>query len=288
VNFFRAVQRDPAQLAHQCNYPVTELDMNAWHFWLMEPTKRHAFVQHLLADPDFFDLLRAARWLHGINAFIGAGWCRGDGAWEVIEGQVGKARRNCLHGINLQNVHASALGQGIHRRTHIPQVGNLGRGIHKYSLRETAQQDRVAQTLDWFTALQDRLRDTRVSCGDWQRVCTPACTTGLGVTGIVFDPPYSLEEDRDMELYAHDDGFVAHSVREWCVDRGDDPKIRAVFCGYGDVHDELLSVGWTKYHWLGHAGYGNTGDHTRGQENRKREVVYASPYCVPRPQLALL
>lgn len=283
VNCLRALKHDPGQLAHLCDYPVTEVDMNAWHFWLMEPTRRTAFVTHLLADPEYYDLVRAARWLHGINAFIGGGWCRDEGMWEYHHGSGSHLKSGIVKRTHIP--HVSTLGTGIHKRMHIPQVGNLGRGIHKYSLREGQAQTMLQSMLDWFTALQERLRSVRMACGDWTRVVTPACITGLGLTGIVFDPPYSLEEDRDMRLYVHDDGAVAHAVRAWCLEHGDDPQLKIVMCGYGAIHDALVQAGWTKYQWVGHAGYGNTGDQTRGQTNRKREAVYASPHCVPRAQL---
>jgi len=231
--------------------------------------------------------VRAARWLHGLNSWIGAGWCRGDGSWEILDGDVAPARPNCLHAVSLQKPHISTLGQGILKRSHIPHVGNLGRGIHKSALRDEPDMTHQEQILDWFLALQTRLLPVRIACGDWTRVVTPACTTGLGVTGIFFDPPYSADEDRDMGLYPHEDGAVAHEVRQWCLTHGDDPKLRLLMCGYGDVHDALLQHGWSKYHWTGHPGMGNTGD-GRGERNRHREAVYASPHCIPRAQLSLL
>ena len=42
--------------------------------------------------------------------------------------------------------------------------------------------------------LADRLRLTRVCCGDWIRVCqSRSVTTRLGLTGIFLDPPYDAD-----------------------------------------------------------------------------------------------
>jgi hypothetical protein len=117
---------------------------------------------------------------------------------------------------------------------------------------------------------------------------TPAVTYGNGITGIVLDPPYSTEEGRDMDLYALDDGSVAHEVREWCLRNGDHPNMRIVLCGLGNVHDELLGAGWRTQQWVGPAGLSNLG-HDGHNDNRQRETLWFSPHCLTGAgQLTLL
>ena len=162
--------------------------------------------------------------------------------------------------------------QGITRQ--LPDVsgndGASGRGVHaKYA----------SNLEDYLAALSQRLRRVRVCCGDWTRVLGPSVTTNHGLTGIVFDPPYAAEEDRDETLYTVDDLQVAHAVRDWCLLHGHDPLLRLVLCGYDPFHDALLDHGWRKVHWRANGGYGNQG-RGRGRCNKTRETLWLSPHCL--------
>jgi len=164
--------------------------------------------------------------------------------------------------VHRQRVHLGTNGQGVHRqRVHLGTNGQGDDGLYA-----------------WFEALAARLRYVRVCCGDWTRVLGPSPTTQLGLTGIVLDPPYSTEEDRACGLYAVDDLSVAHAVRGWCLTHGDNPQLRTVLCGYGDIHDALVAVGWTKIHWKTGGGYGSQGN-GRGRANAIRETLWCSPAC---------
>ncbi len=264
ANTFRALQTAPTEVAAACDRAPNEADQHAIHSWLV--AQRETFTARLMGDPDFYDAKVAGRWLYGICCWIGSGWCAGDGPWQSIEGEL-------VHtgdGIRKKLVHLGNAGQGVHRQ--LVHLGNAGRG----------EDGLVA----WFAALAARLRRVRVCCGDWQRVCGPSVTYKHGLTGILLDPPYSAEEDRDAALYAVDDGTVAHAVRAWCIEQGNHPLLRIVLCGYGTAHDELLAHGWTKDTWQANGGYGNQGD-GRGRQNAQRETLWCSPACVPSSQLAL-
>jgi hypothetical protein len=73
-NFLRALQRDPEGTAEHASYPVSELDMQAWHAWLVEKMDA-AFVEKLRRDPRFYDVEVAGRWVWGQSMWIGSGWC---------------------------------------------------------------------------------------------------------------------------------------------------------------------------------------------------------------------
>lgn len=141
--------------------------------------------------------------------------------------------------------------------------------------------------IDYFHALADRLHNVRVCCGDWERVCGPTPTIHTGVTGVFLDPPYSSEAGRDMGCYAIDDGQVAHRIRRWCLDQGDDPRLRIALCGYaGEGHEVLESAGWDCFAWKAPGGYARLGKNNDNQ-NRYRERVWFSPHCLQRDQLGL-
>lgn len=73
VNFWRAIQADPVQVALHADWPVLETDLHARHLWL---TRRLPSLQErLLADPSDYDAKIAGWWVWGVCAWIGGGWC---------------------------------------------------------------------------------------------------------------------------------------------------------------------------------------------------------------------
>ncbi len=138
---------------------------------------------------------------------------------------------------------------------------------------------RRAWLLDWFSRLRDRLRNVRVCCGDWSRVCSSeSVTTRLGTTGVFLDPPYSDKAKRSSKLYATESLTVAHEVRRWCLERGADRQMRIVLAGYDVEHTELESAGWAAVYWGAQGGYGNRSK--KGKANAKKETLWCSPHCV--------
>jgi DNA adenine methylase len=80
-NMWRALKADPKGLADMVDYPVSEQDLEARHYWLV--TEGQGRLSQLLGDPDDYDLKAAAWWLWGACARIGSEWCKGDGPWAV-------------------------------------------------------------------------------------------------------------------------------------------------------------------------------------------------------------
>jgi site-specific DNA-adenine methylase len=258
-NVFRAIQHDPDGVTHWADFPVNEAQQHAVHSWLVQ--QRETFTAKIMGDPEFYDAKVAGYWLYGICCWIGGGWCSGNGPWQSVDGQLvhlGDAGQ----GIYRQRVHLGDAGQGIHRqRVHL---GDAGRGE---GLR------------DYMYAVAHRLERVRVCCGDWTRVLGPSVTFNHGLTGIVLDPPYSKEEQRQADLYAHDDLEVAHAVRAWCLAHGQHPLLRIVLCGYGTVHDELLTHGWRKRAWIANGGFGNQRK-AKDYTNKYQEMLWLSPHCL--------
>ncbi len=130
----------------------------------------------------------------------------------------------------------------------------LGNGVHSGTHRENL--------IAWMQALAERLRWTRIICGDWLRALTEAVTTSHGVTGVSLDPPY-CHTLRNNRLYAEDSPKLSAEVRAWALANGDSPLLRIILCGKGAEHDELLEHGWTKHVW-----------------RKDGETIWASPHCV--------
>ena len=249
VNFWRAVRADPIAVAEHCDWPVSELDLTSRHSWLVN--EAHDRLGALQSDPDWFDARIAGWWVWGCCAWIGSGWCSGEGPWTP----------NALRDRKLP--HLGDAGRGVHRQ--LPHLGNAGRGVHR-QLPHLGN----AGVGEWLETLSERLRHTRITCGDWTRVITPSASRAGGAPiGILLDPPYDVD-DAHHEVYGKDYRGVSAAVREWALENGDNPDMRIALCGYDTEHD---MPGWTVGTWKARAGYGPA-------ENSARERVWFSPHCL--------
>jgi hypothetical protein len=106
-------------------------------------------------------------------------------------------------------------------------------------------------------------------------------TIKLGITGVLLDPPYSAEAGRNSAVYSVEDLYVAHDVREWAIEHGDNPLMRIALCGYDGEH--AMPANWAIYRWKATGGYGGLGDGT-GRANAAREVIYFSLHCLGMQQ----
>jgi hypothetical protein len=253
ANLWRALAHDPEAVAQYAQWPVNEADLNARHRWLIAQDE---FRTRMLADPDYFDAKIAGWWVWGQSIYIGGGWC----------GRVRERKPNVT-------------GRGVARYSlrdkRRPHLSHSGTGLVRRSLSDKNR------LLEYFHALQARLRYVRVCSGDWQRVCTPAVLAAGSPAGVFLDPPYSRKAGRDPEIYAADNLDVACQVRDWAVAHGDDPKLRIAVCGYEGEHE--FPESWECVHWWAHGGYSNRSDGV-GRRNARRERIWFSPHCL-RPTL---
>ena len=288
ANFWRAVSLDPEQVAYYADYPVNEVDLFARHLWLVNEG-RSRLLEGMESDPEWFDAKVAGWWVWGINAWIGSGWCSGDGPWTYTDQGIGKLPHlgTAGQGVNRQLPHLGDAGRGVNRQ--LPHLGDAGRaGFNNLEYR--------AQGITaYFTQLANRLRDTRVCCGDWSRVVTNGALSYGAQVGIFLDPPY-LGDVRTADLYAVDDHHIAHEVRDWCLANGDNPRYRIVLAGYTTEHDHLMPDTWRRVFWSSSASYQTTasadraadGDTSGNLGNRHKECLWLSPGCVgDDPQLSL-
>lgn len=248
-NFWRAVQADPEKVAHYASWPVVENDLHARHAWLT--VHRDDITRRLEGDPDWFDSKIAGWWVWGACCWIGHGWCSGNGPWRVVDDGDGP----------------KLLKTG----------GDAGMGVNR---------QRVS-LVEWFGGLSARLRRVRVCCGDWSRVCgSSVLRGGTGgkyekaefLTAVFLDPPYADTAGRASNLYGATESLsVAHDVRRWAIEHGDDPRLRIALCGYEGEH--TMPASWDCLAWKTGGGYRNgVGKHV----NSHRERVWFSPHCLAR------
>ncbi len=251
ANFWRAVQADPDGVADGMDWPVNEVDLEARHRWLCRMPDKAEFLDRMKTDPEFYDVKRAAWWCWGLNAWIGAGWCGG----EYYPGEPGASK-----GVGVCD--------GANKRPHL----GAGQGVHRPS----------AALREWMQDLATRLRRVRVCCGDWARVCTDGATAHGATVGVFLDPPYSAEAGRNNDIYRVEDLTISHRVREWCIERTENPRYRIALCGYDTEHAELEAMGWCAHAWKANGGFANFGKdaNAAGKANKHREVIWFSPSCL--------
>lgn len=276
-NFWRAVKSNPDAVAEWCDDPVSELDLHARHAWLV--VRLDEMAEQLRADPDYFDVKVAGWWVWGICQWIGTGWCggikHGEPRPNLNSGQGVHAPGNSAHHKRPETSGTNP-GKGVHGSTTggLPAIGN-DRGINGVS---------APPCLEWFRALQVRLRRIRVVCGDWTRVLGPSVlgkgknVGGRRPCGVFLDPPYDTSL-RAKRIYTHDRDGLAAEVRKWAIEHGDDPDLRICIAGYFDEHAAHMPASWTAHRWKGARGYAG-----EDNDNREEETLWFSPHCLPIEQ----
>jgi DNA adenine methylase len=258
ANFWRAVAAEPDAVAAHADWPVNEADLTARHWWLL--TEGAARIARCDGDPDFHDAQVAGWWVWGACAWIGSGWCSGEGPWVWDGGW-----------LNRKMPHVGNAGQGLNRQ--MPHVGDAGQGLNRKMPHLSAGQGRSDFIRSWLASLAGRMRHVRVACGDWSRVCGDSVTWRHGLTGVFLDPPYGVE-DR-ATVYSDDDRGVAAKARQWAIEAAAHPLMRIVFAGYAGEHE---FPGWRCVEWKARGGYGSQGE-TTGRANAGRERLWFSPHC---------
>ncbi len=292
ANVWRALQSAPEEVARYADWPVNENDLHARHVWLKG--QREDLTRRLEGDPDWYDAKVAGWWVWATCLWIG-GPLFADGPWVVIDGELVRMPRE--RGVKRKRPHLGDAGRGIERK--LPHLGDAGRGIERklphlcdagvgiHRKRPHLGDAGRGECEQWSEHLRTymmqlaaRLRRVRVCCGDWARVMGTAPTLHVGnPTGIFLDPPYSQKE-RDPRCYRMDRLGLAEECREWCLEHGDDPRLRIALCGYaGEGHEPLEAAGWSVLAWKTHGGYSNQRK-TGTNDNKYRERIWFSPHCL--------
>jgi DNA adenine methylase len=259
-NVWRALQFSPDETARWCDWPVNHADLMARKAALIKNEGR--LLEGLAGDDKWHDPVMAGYWIWAASCWIGRGLTR--------PGSI---------------PHVSDSGSGVHALGQIPNVSRGGNGVHSLGKRPDVscegrgvREPYNTNLFTWFRQLSERLRYVRVVCGDWTRVCGGNWQDNMGIVGMFFDPPYSADTGRDMDIYHQDSHHVAKDVNAWCLARGAKPLYRIVLAGYYEEHENLLQHGWKVTRWKAHGGYSHLGNGKR-KANRHREALFISPHC---------
>lgn len=275
VNFWRAIAAAPEEVAQYANWPVTEIDLTARHYAMVN--RATDLAARLTENPDYYDTKAAGWWVWGICAWVGGDWMTGLGPYKGNEpGALGVYRK-------MPMVDGTHPGKGTHRVLSDPVTPGeppVPPDVPEMYLR-AIQGD--------FTALANRLRRVRVTCGSWERLTRSAVKPVSGkYSGVFLDPPYD-PTGRRKDLYAvsdHGEGTPVHvAAREWALEAGKRPELRIAYCSHLTDEEESLftAAGWVKHSWQASGGYGLQADN-RARQNRDREVIWFSPNCAIPPR----
>jgi len=280
ANVWRGIQFAPDEVARWCDWPINHADLCARRTELIKNEER--LLENLIADPNWYDAVLAGYWVWAASCWIGSGLTRPNGGPYLSKAENGitsLGKRPQLTGFTDKGVCAAGkrpdlkmdcLGKGVHAEQ-VPLLDH-GKGIC------AARSERI---YSWMRELSNRLRNVRVVCGDWSRVCGGNWQDNNGSCGMFFDPPYGVT-DRDTDVYHHDSTDVAAAVNAWVLQRGRRETYRIVLAGYREEHHNLLAHGWTERTWKANGGYGNQSKSggRKGNQNKNREALFFSPHCV--------
>jgi hypothetical protein len=257
----------PEETAYWADWPVNHADLCAAKAFLIRGEAN--LTANLIADIEWCDPKMAGRWIWAASSWIGSGLTRPN-AIPKITGTTGV---NCATGVSMQRPQIT-LSAGVNCATgvsmQIPRLIDVS-GVGTAEVTESSGL-RCDAIYDWFDRLSARLRNVKVVCGEWDRVCGGEWQADKGTVGIFFDPPYAVENRSDC--YAKDSRTVAKDVMAWALERGKDKAYRIVLAGY-DEHEALLSHGWKFIPWKATGGYS-----VGRNNNSERERLYYSPGCI--------
>jgi DNA adenine methylase len=314
VNFWRATQYAPEEVARHADWPVHETEMHAWHVELVKQKTR--VREALEADPRWFDAELAGKWVWGLCAWIGSGWCNDyaatvDGRKKQIPYMSGHGQGTHSKAMRLPALGAGSGGQDDHPCAH------YGKGVHSQGMRLSRKipdlgggfgngrgvlnRNQTTHLYEVFRALSERLRHVRVTCGPADRILTPAGTWRHGTTGVFLDPPYPADAGSTGGIYTTttEERAAFDGAFRYCIENGHDKRLRIALCYYEgttvrpgldvegpaeDVSHSLRSVGWDIVPWKAGGGYGGQ---SGKNENAARERIAFSPGCLRAQQRSL-
>lgn len=272
VNFLRAVQFCPEEVAKHVSWPVTEVDLIARYRYLAFEVGTKKLTKMLKSNATDCDAMIAGWWIWGMTLWMGS-----DGFAKMA-------------GDNWNKLPELQSDKGLSKMTRVKVV--LEDDLRQLKAREFKNK----RLMKWFRTLSDRLTNARIACGDWQRVISSRSLLrgqSAGKVGIFLDPPYptvyETGEQSSRIVYEKQKNSgdkllqIQKDVYLFCRKNGNE-NVRIAVCGYtGDGYEKLVKKhGWTEHEWKTTGGFANTGGHkeSKAKDNRHRERIFFSPNCL--------
>lgn len=200
-------------------------------------------IERMKSDPDFFSAKAAGWWAWGLSQWIGSGWCI----------KTGKSKLPTMGG-----------GSGVHRQEFIVDG-----------------QPSLEELTKYFQRIARRFRRVRTVCGSWERVLTDGCLCHGASVGVFLDPPYAGVGSEDLYRSSTDD--ISPAVRQWCIEHGEDRRLRIVLAGYVDEHGGKMPESWKVHKYSAGTSFQSSksvSNEEGNAKNRHKERLWLSPGCV--------
>lgn len=279
VNAHRAVKYYPEDVKNHLYNPRFEMDLHARHDYLVTHKKRFE-IEMYRQDPRFCDPELAAWWIWGINLWIGGNWCSTNHTTKTL-GTKCKPTYCNMGVLRTKGQKPIARNQGAlkmwsakpsNRKIGVLSNKNSDLKVETYTLDEFIVQkpkiDRVHIIDEMVTAVFDRLTDTNILYGDFERCLTHSYTTAFGTSAVFLDPPYMS----DSSVYEHDTEDTWTRAKNWFEANRKNPKYRIILCGeeqfWPDYPADLRRIEWDR-----------SGGYIK-DKSKRREIIWISDHCL--------
>lgn len=159
----------------------------------------------------------------------------------------------------------------------------ISRSQQRFSFIPMGMLSRTQGNPQKSVVLAERIKNTKVLCGDWQRALTKGNYYNFLPCGIFLDPPYDTK--LCSKIYANNDP-ISPIVRNWAIENGANLDLRICLAGYKEEHDQFIPANWERVHWKANGGFGNQGK-GRAKKNKEKETLWFSPGCLKSHQRSL-
>ncbi|MHA2254156.1 MAG: DNA adenine methylase [Candidatus Kariarchaeaceae archaeon] len=282
TNFWRSMKYRPNDIIDNLDWPVNEIDLHAWHKQLIEqgPTLK----TKLIDDPLYCDPIIAGRWCWGLCMWIGGQWCSEHyfkDNCNISQQRPELVSEKGVHATGIKGVLSKqrphlVRGVGVHTSITLSGVQSVG---EFNNIMKNSMEEKHRFLTDWFSALECRLRNVRITQGDWKRIVTPTVLDVVGrrTTGVFLDPPYSLRSGRCKKLYSSDDHNAADECFIWARENENIPNLKIAVCGLEGEHN--FPNTWEKFEWTTGGGYSNLTKDKKSKVKQFMERIWFSPSC---------
>lgn len=298
-NFWRAIQRDPLEVAKWADYPSSHMDLHARHVWLVKWNAENH--DRLWSDADFYDAKAAGWYAWGVSNWIGSDFA----TMEIVPDKV----QNIGRGLNAEApevfdkrplIHGGrkATGIGVQQQNQLQDVpdkvpvvvngasGDSGGSGVQYMAKQNVPFTDEGMPFDgtrlqpWLLALHNRIKRAYVIHRDWQLGVTKtmrlAHSDKAKNVAIFLDPPYRTDQgNRSDNIYASDrkgeSTDAAVQSYEWAVEHGREERLRIAYCCRDG--DFPVPDGWSS------TIRDFSGVRDRERRKKHKEAVFFSPGC---------
>jgi len=318
ANVLRSVRYHPEEVVQYAAHPRLEIDLHMIHDYLYHamPSLRETLRTGIeVCDPQL-----AGWWVWGMNNWLGGSWCacpikadalaESNGDLDVFRGDAEDLDGTWRQKLNNSNPCTESL-RGT-RRNKLSNGNRLTESLEGTARKKLNARNRVTESLEGtkrqklnarncateslaengrtehirglVSLAYERLRDTTVLCGDFERVLTHSYLSDGRPSGVLLDPPYpGTNLTNGATCYTATESAEADAYQRalnWFLEHYYDKDVRTVLCSQeSNLVGVELPEGIRKVNWSRGSGYASGGKKTGVIKDRHTEVLLLSEAC---------